>query len=163
MSRRKKQSHWRSLLTRREFFGGPIKWLKNGPMKQLERENIPGRIPLDSLKDLPTGVLMRMVPVLRRGWRAHVNKKGLFYQDVFGQEGVVRLRRKARAAVRQFDGIRSLEQVAETLETEFGITPVRSSAVVRKAFLKLAMREIYHPNTAIDPMQTHQKMERQHA
>jgi hypothetical protein len=158
-----KHSHWRALLTRREFFAGPIKWFKNGPLKLLESNHIPGRIPLDSLKDIPKADLMRIVPVLRHGWRAQVCKKGVFYQDDFGREGVVRLGQKAREAALQFDGIRSLEQVALILETEFGITPARGASIVRKVFLKLAMRELYHPSTSIDPSLTHKKKRSQHA
>ena len=129
----------------------------------MKSSDIPGRLPLNSLKEIPIAGLMRMVPVVRHGWRAHVCKRGVVYQDSFGREGVIHLGKKARAAVLQFDGIRSLEQVASILENEFELTQVRSWSIVRKAFLKLAMRKIYHPSVSIDPAQTHQKMESQNA
>lgn len=93
---------------------------------------------------------MRIVPILRHGWSVHVCEKGLSYQDASGQEGMVSLDKEARAAVLLFNGTRALEQVALTLETEFGITPSHSAFIVRETFLKLAMREIYHPSDSID-------------
>ena len=89
---------------------------------------------------------MRMVPVLRQGWSARICETGIAYRDDSGQEGIVLLGPEACAAVRLFDGIRTLSQVATALDAELGLAPSSGASIVREAFLTLAMREVYHPN-----------------
>jgi len=149
MHRRYKQFRWCIRLTRREFFKGPLAWLKSGPTNSRESKKNTQHIPLSSLRDIPDAVLIRIVPVLRNGWSAHVCENGVAYQDASGEEGVVFLGKEALSAVLLFDGISPLKKVALALEKEFEITSAHSTAIVRETFLVLAMREIYHPSGSI--------------
>jgi hypothetical protein len=133
-------------LTRRDILTRPFAWMTREPSALLQCGAIAGRIPLSALKDIPEAALMRMVPVLRQGWDARVCETGIAYRDDSGKEGIVLLGPEASAAVRLFDGIRTLSQVAAALDAELGLAPSSGASIVREAFLTLAMRKVYHPN-----------------
>lgn len=136
----------RNVLTRREVFTRSFSWLTREPSPPWQGGAVPGRIPLSALNNIPEAALMRMVPVLRHGWTARVCETGIAYRDDSGQQGIVLLGPEACAAVRLFDGIRTLSQVATALDAELGLAPSSGASIVREAFLTLAMREVYHPN-----------------
>jgi hypothetical protein len=152
MSTGDERKQGRNALTRREFVTRPFKWLAREPSPPWPGQAVPGRIPLSALKDIPEAALMRMVPVLRQGWSACVCEAGIAYRDDSGQEGTVSLSPEGCKATRLFDGVRTLAQAAAALDAELGITPGLGVAIVRDAFLTLAMREVYHPNGPPPPL-----------
>jgi hypothetical protein len=133
-------------LTRREFFTRPLKWIRGEPAPVEPVDPIPCRIPLNAIRDIPQSVLMRMTPVLRKGWTARIGQSGMAYRGSDGQDGMVSLGSKCVAAARLFDGTRTLAQVAAVLETELGLMPGGGTVIVRDAFITLCEHEVFHPD-----------------
>ncbi len=139
---------WRQrykVITRREFFTQPFKWFAREPSHPGKEETISCRVPLSALKNIPETELLRMVPVLRQGWRVYVCEDGIYYRDDSGQEGMMSLSPDECAATRLFNGVRTIEQVAATLAIELGMSHRQGVSIVREAFLTLALHEVYHP------------------
>jgi hypothetical protein len=105
----------------------------------------PQRFALDALKDLPEFALRQMVPVLRADLAVTIKDAALEFRSAGGEEGLVSLRLEACAAVRLFDGLRSLEQIGSTLEIEQIALPGGGFLLAREAFLALSMHGVYHP------------------
>ena len=135
-------------MTRREFF----KMLLPGraafplPPEPDVGAPIPGLFSLGMLKFLPEPVLDGMAPVRREGWIVTVQDDGVAYHGEDGREGLVSLGPEACAAVRNFDGQATLDQIAGALQSQWGWPPDRCRALVRETFLALAEREVFHPS-----------------
>jgi hypothetical protein len=141
-----KRNRRRNGLTRREFLTRPFVEIAH-TQETAEPENvIPCRLPLSALKDVPEAVLMQMTPILRQGWTVRFCGTSVAYNGDNGKEGSVPLGPNGCAAAQLFDGTRTLAQVAELLEGEWGQNAASRAAAVREAFLALAMAEVYHPN-----------------
>jgi hypothetical protein len=138
-----KQEH--RYMIRRDFLNKCFSGIKREHFKTDPDEGILRRFPISALKNIPGTVLMQIVPIVREGWSVRVCEGGISYKDVSGNEGMVSLGLEGSAAVSLFDGIRTLEQVAASLEAKLGMTPGGGAPIVRELFLDLAMREIYHP------------------
>lgn len=136
----------RRALTRREFLTAMFPAPKKDTPAPPEESHVPGRFSLSGLKHLPAPVLGRMVPVLRQGWTADIQDDHVAYRGDAERKGVVPLPPEGCAAVRMFDGIRTLEQIAAALEIERGQPPGSLFPQVRHAFLALSAREVYHPD-----------------
>jgi len=137
-------------LTRRAFFSQPIAHLRRALAPPEVDENVPGRMLLSELRELPESALMDMVPVLRPGWTARISQNNVIYRGDRGQEGVISLGPEGCAAVRLFDGTQTLRRVASEIETQFTVSPSHGGSIVREAFLLLAEREIYHPSGPLE-------------
>ena len=135
-------------LTRREFFKMllPRRAVSPPPPEPDGGAILPGRFSLDMLKYLPAPDLDKMAPVRREGWTVTVRDDGVAYHGEDGREGLVSLGPEACAAVRNFDGQATLDQIAGALQSQWGWPPDRCRALVREAFLALAEREVFHPS-----------------
>lgn len=136
--------------TRRELFTRLFALRSRGPSSAGEGRGFSGRIALSALTRISDDSMMRIVPVLRRGWTAHVREGGIAYRDDSGQKGTVDLGPEGCAAARLFDGVRKLDQVAAALAADLAIPPDRSVSIVRETFLTLTMPEVYHPLGPVD-------------
>ena len=136
------------ILTRRELFKMLMPWRPGSPPPPVPDGGaaIPGRFTLETLRFLPAAVLGKMVPVRREGWTVTVRDDGVAYRREDGREGLVPLGPEACAAVRQFDGQATLDQIAGALQTQWGWPSDRCRTLVRETFLDLAAREIFHPS-----------------
>ncbi len=139
------------LMTRRQFFTRPLAWFFHDPQSSDMEENVPGRMPLTCLDELPEHLLMGLVPVLRHGWSSQVCDDGVLYMEPNDQKGKVWLDPKGCAAARMFDGFRTLAQAAEALEKELNMVPGSGGPIVKSVFLDLAYHEVYHPNGPLNP------------
>jgi hypothetical protein len=137
-------------LTRREFFS---RWTggrrDDGPTGG-EGETIPGRFTLGSLDALTDEDLMRLIPVLRSGWKVEIGADAVAYHGETGDEGIVPLTVPQRAALLRFDGTGPLDKVAAAVETELGMPEGSAVPIVREIFLLLARREVFHPDVPPD-------------
>jgi hypothetical protein len=131
------------MLSRREFLS--FRFFGRSPAPLLLEGPEPGKFSLRDLPRLGDDILVRIVPVLRRGWSAQLGDSGLIFRGDAGQEGVLPLDTGSRAAFALFDGERTLGQVASILEARQGVAKGRGIAVARTAFLILALNEVYHP------------------
>jgi hypothetical protein len=146
----------RARLTRREFLTNPLacldRELRSGPSAATARldtdgelVDVPGRIPLSALGQMSPDSLMPLVPVLRYGWTAQIGEEGIAYRNTIGQDGFVELDSAGCAAVRLFDGVRTIEQVAGQLQSELGMPAEDARSMVRQVFVTLVERQVYHP------------------
>jgi hypothetical protein len=134
-------------MIRRDFLNKCFSGIKRESFKTDPDGEILRRFPLSALENVPDAVLMQIVPILREGWSVQVREGGISYKDVRGYEGMVSLGLEGCTAVLLFDGIRTLEQIAASLEAKLGMTQGNGVPIVQKLFLDLAMREVYHPNS----------------
>jgi hypothetical protein len=138
----------RKALSRRDFLKSFVRVKIEAPTKKptlSDNPPAPQRFALDALKDLPEPVLRKMVPILRQDLTATIQDAAVAFRGEGGTEGIVPLRQESCAAVKLFDGLRTLEQIGSALESEQGGQLGSGFLMAREAFLALSARGIYHP------------------
>jgi hypothetical protein len=136
-------------LTRREFFKSFYRIrIGRAPVqtevsRQVESVRVQ-RFSLGDLSHLPDSLLGQVVPVLPPGITVATEESGVSLRaDGQGDEGFVGLDPQGAAAVRLFDGKRTLQEIGAALDTLSG--EIDGFTVARDAFLALAARGVCHP------------------
>jgi len=106
---------------------------------------IPGRYVLNSLRDLPEPVLRNMVPMLREDLVVTVQNDQLAFQGSGGEAGAVPLSAEASAAVRLFDGQRTLAEIGGLLENDGAVKIGDGFRSALNVFLFLSQQGVSHP------------------